>query len=408
MVKTAIYTYPWDYLDEGTDVVLDRFKNNGIDGVYVALKYHTAEILLPHSPKRKIYFPTPGAIYFKHDPKIYENSLIKPVVSPVVKNDNFNALDVLRSKTKKKDMGLYAWVLGFHSTEIGQNYPSASITNAFGDKLEYSQCPSNPDAVEYFINIVLDITSNYDVDKILLESVESLGIYHGFHHEMFGVPFTPAIAFFLGLCFCPYCIKNAEKRNIDVKSIKYFVQNLIDVFFIKGKKLENESWESIRNMVNGEMGKYLEMRQDINADIHKQLKSTIRKNSNCDITVLDFGPMKYSYYLGPDDNAWENGVNFEKIKNYIDNVVPTFYKDNLNDFEPRYEELKKMVSDKTKIGIAFLALEMPGSATPKNLKEYLKGAVDIFKNKPEIEELSFYNYSLMSLETLELIKNLIK
>ena len=407
-MKTAIFTYPWDYLDEGTDVVLDRFENIGINGIYVAQRYHTAEILLPHNPRRKIYFPTPGAIYFKHDPKIYNNCLIKPVVSPIVKDDNFNALEILRKKTQERNIGLYAWILGFHSTETGNNYPETSITNVFGDKLKHSQCPSNQDVVEYLINIVSDIVSHYNIDKILLESIENLGIYHGFHHEMFGLSPEPAIAFFLGLCFCPNCIKNAKKRNIDIELVKNTVKNTINSYFKDEKGLESKTWAFIRNMANCNMGRYLDMRQDIIVDIHKDLKNTIRKYTNCKIVISDFGPMKYSYYLGPDDSAWENGVNFKKIASYIDAIVPTFYKDNLNDFAPKYEELKNMLSDKTKIGIAFLSLEMPGTTHSGKLKEYLTEAVNIFKNKPEMDEFSFYNYSLMSLETLDLIKDLIK
>ncbi len=407
-MKTAIYTYPWDYLDEGSDAILDRFQDIGVDGVYVAVKYHTAQMLLPHNPKRKIYFPTPGAVYFRPDLKIYKTSMVKPILSPIIEDYDFNVLEVLRSKTLNRNMGLYAWILAYHSTAFGEIYPSLSITNVFGDKLLHSQCPSNPDATEYLLNMVNDITANYSIDKILLESIESSGIYHGFHHEMNGVPLNPFIAFLLGLCFCQHCIKNAGKRNIDVDSLKIFVKDSINDYFLKDYNLEKLEWSFIRDMANGEMGRYLDMRQDINVLVHREVKKTIRKNSNCEISIVDFGPLKYFYYLGSDMNAWENGVNFKRIKDYVDSIVPLFYRDNLDDFEQRYNEFLKMIDDNTKIGIALLPLIMPGSEGLKDLKQYLRDAVNIFKNKSKVDEISFYNYSLMNLSTLDLIKNVME
>ena len=408
VMKTALYTYAWDYLDEGPDNVLDKFNSCGLDGVYVALKYHTAQGILLHNPKHKVYFPKPGAIYFKHDPKIYSNSLIKPIVSPVVEDDDFDVMKVLRPKTKERGMGLYAWILGYHSTAFGQLYPSVSITNVFGDKLQHSQCPSNPDMEEYLINTVNDITSNYDIDKILLESVESLGIYHGFHHEMTGVPLTPLIGFFLGLCFCPYCQRNAEKRNIDFGILQVIVKKTIEEFFTIGVQNLAEDWKSIRAMGNGDMGKYLDMRQDINAEIHIRIKDCIRKNSNCVISALDFGPLTYTYSLGPDGCSWENGVNLQKIEDYVDNIVPTFYHDDLNELAPKFEEFKSMLKGKTKIGIALDAIVMPGSTSHKDMKKSLTFSTNLFKNKTEIDELSFFNYSLMRLDTLDFINSLMK
>jgi hypothetical protein len=407
-MKTAIYTYAWDYLDEGSDNVLDRFNDAGINGVYVALKYHTAQEVLPHNPNHKVIFPRPGAIYYKHDPKLYANSLIKPIVSPIIEDLDFDVMKVLRTKTRERNMGLYAWLLGYHSTAFGQIYPSASITNLFGDKLQHSQCPSNPDMMEYLINTVRDITSNYDIDKILFESVESLGIYHGFHHEMTGIPLTPLIQFFLSLCFCPNCIEYAEKRNIDVEGLKLQAKKIVEEFFDSGKLPENENWQYIRNICNGDMGKYLDMRQDINADVHKNIRSEIKKHSGCEIAVLDFGPLAYSYSLGPDDSSWENGVNLQKISGFADYIVPTFYHDNQEDLLPKFKEFKLMLKGKAKIGIALDAVVMPESTAPKDLGKALPVSINMFKGNPEIAELSFYNYSLMRTSTLDLIKKLMK
>ena len=407
-MKTAIYTYAWDYFDEGPDNVLDKFANADLNGVYVAMKYHTAQEILVHNPNHKVYFPRPGAIYFKHDPKLYSDSLIKPIVSPIVEDLNFDALKVLRLKTKQRNMGLYAWLLGYHSTAFGQIYPSTSITNVFGDKLLHSQCPSNPDMLEYLINTVRDITLNYNIDKILLESVESLGIYHGFHHEMTGIPLTPLIQFFLSLCFCPNCMKYAEKNNIDTSSLKQLVKETVEEFFDSGKLPENESWEHIRNMCGGDMGKYLDMRQDINAALHKSIHDEIRKNSKCEIAILDFGPLAYTYSLGRDNSAWENGVDLSKISGFANYIVPTFYHDNQEDMYSKYEEFKSMINDKTGIGIALDAVVMPESTAPKDMEKSLSVSINMFKNKKEISELSFYNYSLMRTSTLDIIKRSMK
>ena len=61
--------------------------------------------------------------------------------------------------------------------------PRSDVANAFGDRYVYSLCPSAPEAREYAVALCKDVTENYPVIGISLETPGFLPYAHGFHHE---------------------------------------------------------------------------------------------------------------------------------------------------------------------------------------------------------------------------------
>ena len=53
MKRAGLFTYPWDYADEGVDALVDRICDLGITRVLVASVYHAGYFLHPHNPRRK-------------------------------------------------------------------------------------------------------------------------------------------------------------------------------------------------------------------------------------------------------------------------------------------------------------------------------------------------------------------
>ena len=64
-VSVELFAYPWDILDEGEGPFLDHCLKLGINRVHVAASYHSGKFLLPRNTRARVYFPEPGALYFR-------------------------------------------------------------------------------------------------------------------------------------------------------------------------------------------------------------------------------------------------------------------------------------------------------------------------------------------------------
>src|SRR6516225_11471375 len=97
----SMWTYAWDILDLGFDTALGELRDRaGLNGVSIATSYHAGRFLQPRSPKRKVYFPEDGTIYFNPTPARWERSTIKPKVACVIEGQ-----DVLRELVRRRDAG---------------------------------------------------------------------------------------------------------------------------------------------------------------------------------------------------------------------------------------------------------------------------------------------------------------
>ena len=52
-----------------------------VDTVSLAVCYHTGKLLLPHNPRRKVYYPEDGALFFSPDAAAFANSILKPYLT---------------------------------------------------------------------------------------------------------------------------------------------------------------------------------------------------------------------------------------------------------------------------------------------------------------------------------------
>ncbi len=165
----SMWTYPWDVQDLGLPTVeRDLRERAGLDMISLATSYHAGRFLQARSPLRKAWFPEDGTLYFRPDPKRWEDSRIKPKMADVVEGG-----DVLAELVKRRDaggLGVSCWTVCLHNTRLGMLHPETVTRNAFGDPNYYNLCPSNPDARAYVRAVVADVSHGYRPDRIELES----------------------------------------------------------------------------------------------------------------------------------------------------------------------------------------------------------------------------------------------
>jgi hypothetical protein len=210
----SMWTYAWDILDLGYDATLGELRDRaGLNSVSLATSYHAGRFLQPRSPKRKVYFPEDGTIYFYPTPSRWERSTIQPKVACIVEDQ-----DVLRELVRRRDSGglkVCCWAVCLHNTRLGMLHPGAVTRNAFGDPNYYNLCPSSPDARAYVCALVEDLTHSYKPDIVELESPSFMGFAHGYHHDKDGVGLTTEDDFALSLCFCDSCLSRAKQAGVD-------------------------------------------------------------------------------------------------------------------------------------------------------------------------------------------------
>jgi hypothetical protein len=59
-IRSSLFVFPSDLVDEGVDRVLARVRERGVDAVTLAVAYHQARDLTPRSPLRRLVYRQDG------------------------------------------------------------------------------------------------------------------------------------------------------------------------------------------------------------------------------------------------------------------------------------------------------------------------------------------------------------
>lgn len=393
--RTSIWTYPWDVLDEGIDQVLENIHvRGGVDGILLALSYHTGMFFLPHNPKRKLYYPRPS-LYFQPDQKRYANLKIKPIVNDLAEAQ---LLGALRSRTAAHGMELNAWAVCLHNSALGTTFPECTMVTAFGDHIRTNLCPANPDVRAYMVAMLGDLL-NRDFDSVCVESLEYMSFEHeGFHHEVFGLPFTSFISFLMELCFCPHCRQTASSEGVDVDAVQRFARQEAEEFFAGNAAAGRESitWPELKELVGGELGAFHSIRAKVVTSLYKQIRASVAKGKGPRLEVVDFGP---TLRLGADDSVWESGLDLKGIAPFVDALHPTPYFLTAKQVEQGMDDYRRVAPT-----------GLPLNPAIRSIAPQVTGAQDLLEKvkacRPEaVAGMTFYNYGFMRLKTLDWIKS---
>ena len=232
MAMTSIWAYPWDLHDIGPDIACHRMAEAGASMVSLAAAYHAGRFVQPGNPRRRVYFPQDGTVYFRPTPARWRGSAIQPLVANIVATEG----DMLAQMIRRRDqggLGVSAWTVCLHNTRLGMAHPAHVTRTAHGDPNLYALCPSSPAVRDYACRMVADIAQTYAPDRIEIESPDFMGFSHGYHHEKDGLPLTPEDTFLLGLCFCPHCLAAAHAAGIPAEAARLQTVALLDASFAR-------------------------------------------------------------------------------------------------------------------------------------------------------------------------------
>jgi hypothetical protein len=311
-VYRAIYAYAWDIAEAGTREALNEFKSLGLTTVTMAASYHAGKFLRPHGVTGKVFFPEDGTVYFKPNARLYGE--IKPVPNSMLKER-----DVLRELCDARDMAANAWLVLLHSTLIGQQHPSATVANAFGDRYVYSLCPANPDARAYAKGLARDVTENYPVTGISMESPGFAPYAHGYHHEFALNQPNRWLDQQLGLCFCNHCMAAAKAKGINANALKTRVAKDISDYLASDIDFPADMAEAFwlaDTRMDGELRAFLDLRCDIVTSLVAEIRDEVRKDA-----VVAVIPS----VARPTGGAWYEGSDLVALARVADCIEACFY-----------------------------------------------------------------------------------
>ncbi len=373
MSYKAIYAYAWDLAEAGVASAVQEFRRLGLDTVTIAGSYHAGKFLRPHGRTGKVYFPDDGTVYFRTDPSCYGD--IRPVP-----NGPLGERDVLRELVDAAGIGVNVWLVVLHNTRLGMAHPESVVRNAFGDPYLYSLCPAAPAARQYAVGLARDVTQNYAVRGISIESPGFAPYVHGYHHEFALMKSNRWLENQLGLCFCDHCLNAAEARDIDAHRLKAQVAADIETYLASDVDHPDDMAEAywLADVASGgDLRRYLEMRSDIVTSLVAEVRAAVRQDA--EVAVIPS-------VARPTGGCWYEGMDLEALARSPGIIEACFYEPSAARVKSDLFDIRRRMKGKGKLR----GILRPAHPDLGNRTEFL-AAVEALR-AGGVTELAFYNW----------------
>lgn len=379
----SLYAYPWDVLDTGVSHFVNDALAMGINSVTLATSYHAGKFLRPHARRGpKVIFPEDGVAYF--DPALTRYGEIKPL-----QHSDPDIRGVLGSLLDDGRLQVHGWTVLLHNTRLGQLFPQYTARNVFGDGYPYSLCPMQDAVFNYALALCTDLTRQYPLKSIVLETPGWLPYAHGYHHEFSQVRGNAWLDAMLGLCFCRACTAQATQKGIAVESLQRRIAARIDAY-LNGAS----DWDSIQANANlkkdverdPDLAAFVSMRQTRVTQLVAAIRSAIPQT--CQLAVIPT-------VQRPSALAWLEGSDLRALAAHADWLEMPFYEPTAETVIADATKTLQQVGNAGKIR-AILRPGPPDLADGAELPAVLAGLDAL-----GIREFAFYNYGLLRRDRLD-------
>jgi hypothetical protein len=387
--EVSIWAYPWDLHDLGPDVALDRMGAAGATMVSLATSYHAGRFLQPGNPRRRVFYPQDGTVYYRPDPARWQGREIVPLMADIVESEG-DLVATLAALRDKGGPGLSCWTVCLHNTRLGMLHPGHVVRTAHGDAQFYGLCPSSPAARDYVVTMVREIAERFAPDRIELESPDFMGFSHGYHHEKDGLAVLPEDDFLLGICFCDHCLSRARAAGVDADAARFEVVRLLDAAFARDLPQSQFPDFPAKGIAafdsHAALAAYLRWRQDPVTTLIAEIKAAVPATTR--LLLIDF------------EGSWWGGVNLAAVVPFADGVLHCAYFTPTGRIGPLMEQTRALIGPNGTL-IAGFQLFHP------NLRDRDDLAERVAQTRGHVDGWNFYNLGLVPPKRLDWIRTAI-
>jgi hypothetical protein len=390
-ISVELFAYPWDILDAGEGPFLDECLQLGVNRVHVALSYHTGKFLLPRNRRSVVYFPEPGALYFRPEEANWDGGLEQPVSDLAATG----WLERLAAGAASRNIELSAWTVFFHSSALGARYAGLIVRNAFDDGYPFALCPSQARVQDHGAALCRSLAGLGVFAGIDLETIGYLGYSHGHHHEVTAVPLGPAEIFLLSLCFCPACRTAGDAAGIGMQSLGAEVRRILRhrMRFDDAGGGPEEGAEKLATLLimYPALERLVRLRMGTVTALVKRLAAESGKTKLAAFT---------SSFAGSPSNIWMEGVSPTDLQDMVECFHLLAYDAGVSDANSDLVFFLAMVRDPDRLNLT-LNLGLPVTTT------FDQAAAKVeYARRLGIRRFSFFNYGLLGENRLRWIQEL--
>ncbi len=384
----SIYTFAWDLAEQGIDTSIAEFRGLGLNTVTIAGSYHSGKFLSPRSSS-PVVFPEDGTVYFHPDPSCYGK--IKPIPNSILASR-----DILGELVRKSKIAVNVWLVLLHNTKQGERNLKDCVTNAFGDKYVYNLCPSSPHSREYAVGLATDVSTNYPIVGVSIESPGFTPFVHGFHHEFNLIQSNQWLENLLGLCFCENCLNGAAKNGIDATRLQGRVKSWIHDYLASEIDFPEDMAESfwLADMAtDSELLAFMAWRCLVVTSLVSEIRAAVA--SHISVAVIPS--------VGrPTANAWYEGSNLADLREIAGHLEICLYEPN------SHRAVADFVDVRRRLGTADgLRCIIRPSAPDLNSPSEVRATVSFIAGQG-VDGISFYNWGFLRKHNLRSISEALK
>jgi hypothetical protein len=204
------------FVDEGVDKCLDTLREKGgVNTVMATVFTYGRGLAGRQTPGQPLpdhgvqeYDTIHGGSYTKVHLEFYAKSVIQDVRAPDL--GEFDILADVIPKAKSRGMQTYALFEEAYNPRLMPNFEKIAEVDING-KIGGSTCFNNPEAKNFLTALVTDWVSSNELDGLMWESERQ-----GPLNNTIGAHFGGFTGHAFINCFCPYCLKKAADRGIEV------------------------------------------------------------------------------------------------------------------------------------------------------------------------------------------------
>jgi len=367
-----MYLYPWDALDTGVSATLDRLRECGINCVKVAAVYHSGKLLLPGNPRRKVFVPDDGAMYFPPGPAL-KRSRLRPGISSFAQSTD--PLEEICRAAEQRHMRVDAWAVCLHNRSIANAHPDVCTTNVYGDRYPHALCPLQPDVRAYLHALISDL-SQYPLRRIVLEALFFVPYKHYSLFEVEGVEIGTTENLLLSLCFCAAC----RRVFPALAEFEPLVKSRLGSFFRDGRSLADPESETLRNVLDARAAALNAFAAELHSVAAKAQKG---------IGVVAWAPARNPLF----------GVDLSGIAAHLEAIDWAYYQSSPDALRGQLTHTRAQAGPKPILDL-LLRPSYPDTAGAANLAAKIAAA-----QQAGVEDVSFYNYGILPEVSLTWIRN---